>query len=404
MQFNEFLRTNAILGMICENFDFDKDMMLINQALLYENASPIEIVAKIDLKDPKIKDKSDDTVEDIFSTLDIDSLIDRLEVEEEDEERNAERLSVKLDTDEPKLKLSISDMNDSDKKDSDNTIKLNVKDQEELSLRIKNSPEEKINVKVAESDPMKTPVKVTIKDSSNTLNVNIKDAKESDTIKVNVDDKKSDGDINLKLKPDTDEKGNLTGDINIKLKNISKEPEDKVSSFINKRDELIATDNPNLQLTTCLKIIINLKKALERLVNYIPEEETLTQTKSLVGALLDKLMDSSNCTIILKDKNRMKDIIYKIFDMLMSINNYIEHKYIEIEDRLDDTTKKQETHDIDKSVHNVEVINAFREVAKALGSKVADDAEEFLKQDSLQSQQPQEGNVKPTPNINRKRI
>lgn len=387
---------NAILGMICEDFDFDEDIMRMNQAMLDEDASPIDVVAKIDSSDEKVKDESDETVEDIFSTLDVDSLIDRLELEEEKEERDAERLSVKLNTDEPKFRMDVGvDDEDDDKQDS--TIRLNVKDQEELSVNVKNKiQDEKINVTVKENDQMKTPIKVVVKD------------KPDDEVEVKIKDDvslKEPDDINLKLKSDGkdgDQDGDQDSDINIKLKNTNKEPEDKISSFINKRDELLATNNPNLQLTTCLKIIINLKKSLERLVNYIPEENTLAQTKYLVGDLLDNLMDNS--TIILKDSERIKKIIYKIFDMLLSINNYIEHKYIEIEDRLDDTTKRQEDSDIHKSVHDVEVIRAFKDVAKLLGSDVADDAEDFLKNGAPKPEQHDTGSVKPVPNINRRRI
>ena len=415
MLFNEFLRSNIILSMICEDINLEDESMLINQALLGEDESPIDIINKIDSKNTEeVKKESDETVEDIFSTLDIDSLVDKLEAEEEQDEEDAERISLKInDTSSNKLRLNIQD---SDDEEVDNVV----------NLKIKKHPKDELKVNIKEPDIMKQPLKVEVRDDDDNnkedeLKVVINDKVKSGDINVKVNDNKEDnadfkvninnnsstsGDINLKLKNNKEDLPIGDGDIKVRLKNVSTEPEDKVSSFINRRDELLSTNNPNLQLTTCLKIIINLKKSLERLVTYIPNENVLAQTKYLVGDILDNLMDNS--TIILSTPEKMKKIIYKIFDMLLSINKYIENKYHELEDKLDNTTKKQEDEDIDKSSHNVDVINAFKEVAKTLGVDTEDGTKDFLEKESSKpiddNKNDKDGKIKPIPNINKKRI
>ena len=267
-----------------------------------------------------------------------------------------------------------------------------------------------LKVEIRDNDNKEDELKVVINDKvkSGDINVKVNDNKEDDAdFKVNINNNSStSGDINLKLKNSKEDLPIGDGDIKVRLKNVSTEPEDKVSSFINRRDELLSTNNPNLQLTTCLKIIINLKKSLERLVTYIPNENVLAQTKYLVGDILDNLMDNS--TIILSTPEKMKKIIYKIFDMLLSINKYIENKYNELEDKLDNTTKKQEDEDIDKSSHNVDVINAFKEVAKTLGVDTEDGTKDFLEKESSKpiddNKNDKDGKIKPIPNINKKRI
>ena len=199
--------------------------------------------------------------------------------------------------------------------------------------------------------------------------------------------------------------------------NTENEADDKISSFINKRDELLSQDDPNLQLSTCLKIVVNLKKSLERLINYVPDEVILTQTKYILGDILDNLIDNSS--ILLKDKERLKKVIYKIFDIVISINKYIEEKYVEIEDKIDSHEKDRENQLISKQITNVETIKKQEQFKREHNIVTAEDKLKMQNQNNSAQQNQLSQNLVNTsdnqynntdqsiskkPNINHKRI
>ena len=135
-----------------------------------------------------------------------------------------------------------------------------------------------------------------------------------------------------------------------------------------------------MQLSVILKIIVDLKKSLDRLINFIPDEIILVKTKYLLGDLLNEILESSD--LLLKDKDKLKDNIYKIFDLVISINDYISRKYAELEDKIDTDTKESENKQIKQSLDNTE--------------------ETF--EDKQNNEQEQENNTIKSPNINKRKI
>ena len=134
-----------------------------------------------------------------------------------------------------------------------------------------------------------------------------------------------------------------------------------------------------MQLSVILKIIVDLKRSLDRLINFIPDEIILVKTKYLLGDLLNEILESSD--LLLKDKEKLKDNIYKIFDLVISINDYISRKYADLEDKIDQDTKESEDKQITQSLDNTE-------------ENIED----------KQNNDEQNNNVIKSPNINRKKI
>lgn len=373
-----FLGTQLIMSLVCEDFDLEEEAMMLDQALLEDYESPINFISKMDSEDRENAEESDEKSEDVLSMLDIDSLADRLEAEEDEEKAN---LNVNVRDNKNYFNLRIEEDDDSldsaeeigllIRKNSQDDINLNLNDSGKNSgdIKVNLKNDEKININVRDNKVPRIPVNVSVEDP------------DQKTINVNVDDSKKSGNINLKLR--TGEKE--SGDFNVKIVNNKMEPEDKVSSFIKKRDELISSNDVNLQFSTCLKIVTNLKTSLDRLVNYIPDEKILAQTKYLVGDMLDNLMDNS--TLIMRDPKRIKKIIYKIFDCVMSINRYIEKMYSRLEDRLDTDTKNKENKDISKQIQDTEVNDALRP---------------SIERDKINSQE--ENSFRGVPVINKKKI
>ena len=349
---NEIIRAQLLMQLILEDFDMNENDMRINQILLSEDESPIDIINTLD-KDKETKKESDEESDEIKDLLGIDTLVDKLEDEKDDNDEFGVNLN-KTDT----LHVKVSEDDSFEKEDNNDIKPINV-----ILKDIKNE----VNVNVKDNDDIE---KNNLKTDIVNVNVNDQVVGKND-IKVNItdtdDNKDSGADIHLKLKnKDKDdiivrlknEKSNSESDdedadIKINLTNVdNKSAETKTSLFIKKRDELIQSDDPNMQLSVCTKIIVDLKKSLERLINFVPDEIILVRTKYLLGDALDEILESSD--LILKDPKKIKDIIYKVFDMIISVNEYIESKYIQLEDKLDNQSKEQEDKDISKQLNDTE--------------------------------------------------
>ena len=421
----DFLRAEYLMSLIVEDFNLDEEYMKINQIFLNEDSSPVELITKLDNKDKDNKEESDEAAEDVIDLMDIDKLADKLE----DPRFN---LTIEDEPDRFNVNISPNDDIDDDIADLDNianslnlVIKDKVNDDSTINLTLKNSAPNDINLKIDDDLP------------DNDINLNIKQDIDSDAdIHLKLTDTSSDsndneikltlkntkdltpeedsGVVNVKL---SDDPKDADGDIHIKLMNTENEADDKISSFINKRDELLSQDDSNLQLSTCLKIVVNLKKSLERLINYVPDEVILTQTKYILGDILDNLIDNSS--ILLKDKERLKKVIYKIFDIVISINKYIEEKYVEIEDKIDSHEKDRENQLISKQITNVETIKKQEQFKREHNIVTAEDKlkmqnqnnsaqQNQLSQNPVNTSDNQYNNtdqsISKKPNINHKRI
>lgn len=341
---NEIMRSQLLLQLILEDFDIDETEMQIDQILLNEDESPIDII-NVDLNNKDNNDniikKSDQESDEIQDLLGIDDLVDKLEDEKDDD------IEVDLNkTDTLHLNISQNDSGEDDdmednssevilntiiKNMNDNNIKVNINNDNEKN----NSNDIKVNIKNDNGDLPGADIQLKLKNNKSSSS------------------SRDENDIIVKLKDIKNNKDEESADIKINLTNTeNNSSETKTSIFIKKRDELIQSDDPNMQLSVCLKIIVDLKKSLDRLINFVPDEIILVRTKYLLGDALNEILESSD--LILKDPKKIKDIIYKVFDMIVSVNEYIESKYIQLEDKLDNQTKDQENKEISKQLNDAE--------------------------------------------------
>ena len=381
---NDIMKAQLLMQLILEDFDMDEETMRINQVFLNEDESPIDIISDLD-KDKEVKKKSDKESDEVTDLLGIDKLADRLEDNPEELENiKDKKLKLTIDDEEPKIKLQLSDLDDIDDLDADNIeqviLKLkssNNKYDNDINLTLKSNNKSDIEVKLNDTDDNIS------NSSSSDIQVKVNDNNPDDTINLKLKSNDSSIDsntINVKLKSDEDFNDD-NADVKIKLTNTDdNSQETKESLFIKKRDELIQSDDPNMQLSVILKIIVDLKKSLDRLINFIPDEIILVKTKYLLGDLLNEILESSD--LLLKDKDKLKDNIYKIFDLVISINDYISRKYAELEDKIDTDTKESENKQIKQSLDNTE--------------------ETF--EDKQNNEQEQENNTIKSPNINKRKI
>ena len=384
------MRVNTILSLICEDFNIDEDVMKINQALLSEDSSPIELIDNNKQQNNDIEETSDEITDDVLDMLDIDTLADKLEDDDNSTLHlsidNPKVINVNI---EPQEKIHLKVFENDDDDNIDDTLtkdidSLNVilKNNDNINVKLTNNStnsDDTINLKIKKDKQINAIVNDKDNSNDNIINVNLNDdvkstTNDDNTIHVDLKDKDNDdGDIQLSLKKTKDLKNvddttinlKLNNDINgingdkdtihIKLMNVEKELSDKIGAFISKRDELISSQDPNLQLTTCLKIISNMKKSLERLINYVPDEVILAKTKYFIGDILDNLTDNS--AFIMNNPDKMKKVIYKVFDVVISVNKYIEEKYIQIEEKIDTSSKDKEDKDIDKQIIDVKKNN-----------------------------------------------
>ena len=349
---NEIIRAQLLMQLILEDFDMNENDMRINQILLSEDESPIDIINTLD-KDKETKKESDEESDEIKDLLGIDTLVDKLEDEKDDNDEfgvnfnKTDTLHVKVSEDDSFEKEDNNDIKPINVilKDIKNEVNVNVKDNDDIEKN--NLKTDIVNVNVNDQVVGKNDIKVNItdtddnKDSGADIHLKLKNKDKDDII------------VRLKNEKSNSESDDEDADIKINLTNVdNKSTETKTSLFIKKRDELIQSDDPNMQLSVCTKIIVDLKKSLERLINFVPDEIILVRTKYLLGDALDEILESSD--LILKDPKKIKDIIYKVFDMIISVNEYIESKYIQLEDKLDNQSKEQEDKDISKQLNDTE--------------------------------------------------
>ena len=342
------MRDELVLQLICEEFEYDKLPEELDNILL-EDESPIKLIGDLD-SDKDVQKESDKESKEVEDLVGIDDLIDKMEENSDDED-----LSVNINPDR-KLNLKLIDNIEDDLKvdlndDKIKNIQLVIK---KFADKIVSDDKSDLSLNITDNDNINNQ-----SDDSNDIKVNINNDTDKSDITVNVNDdasskeSKSDINVNVKSKSEESSKDSDYADVKIKLKNsISYDQEDKTTLFIKKRDDLIQNGNPNMQLSVCLKVIVELKKSLDRLINFIPDEIILVRTKYIIGDMIDSILESSDS--LLKDDEKLKDLIYKVFDLVISINEYITTHYIHLEDKLDKQDKPEEDKQISKQLKDVE--------------------------------------------------
>lgn len=355
------------MSLILEDFDLDEEAMKINDIL---SIAPIEILP-INEDDTSSKSAEDQSKE-ITDLLSIDDLIDQLDQYDDlPSSDNDDEDTINLTIKEPK-QLDVKLIS----KDIDNAVS-------DLFLTIrKDAPKKDVSSNEKELSLKVTPNAKN--DSAKELSLSVKNgAEKKDTIEK---DSSSDKEIKIKLV-------NTSGTSD----KVEEVKDDKKSVFIQKRDEILSSKDPNLQLSICIKTIITLKESLDRLISHIPNENILVRTKQLIGEMLENIITSSN--MILKDRERVKKIVYKVFDLMITLNDYIITKYNTLEQELSDSSKDQEDQMIKNQIEKVDQVKKEKEQKDAPqtnnGSNIDATSSQSI-DSSVKS--------KKTPNINKKKL
>lgn len=407
----EVLETQVLMSILLEDFDLSEEYMIVTEALRDSDVGDLIKIADIGKEDAN--KEADATSDEISALLNIDRVIDKIEADElaaSGDIDNGNTINVNLNdspedtinvtmtdksTDSNDVTVQLKDTNDIDST-VDNMRTLNVA----LTDRVSNSTTDsgdnntkeitlRLNNKSNDYDPIDAAIdKLESEDSEDTISVRLTDKPSTDSdIKVSLKDGAASS-----LSNDKDDDGGDKDTIHINLTDKREQViRDKEELFITRRNELIANPDPNLQLSVCIKVVIQLRDSLERLINHIPNETTLVKTKYVIGDILENILSNSN--IILKDPKRMKQVVYNVFDLLISLNKYIYTKFTDIESEVNDSSKSTEDADIAKQITDVE---------KDEQDPSSDDGNN--NQISNTVIRPLDKEVKKTPNVNKKKF
>ena len=410
----EVLETQILMSILLEDFDMSNEDMIVQEAIKDSDIDDLIKIADIDDNKDGANDKSDNTSDEISALLNIDRVIDKIEADELSSSNDT--INVNLN-DQPTITVDMIDNS------NDNDLTITMKDHIPSSSTIDNidtidSTNDKIktlNVALTNKiDVDPTTIQSSSKEKEISLHLidngkisddpidaaidKLEAEDDEDVISIKLTNKSSisnnDLKITIKDKDGADDKSSTDSDVHIKITdNIKQDINDKESQFIYRRNELMKLKDPNLQLSVCIKVVIQLRDSLERLINHIPNETTLVKTKYVIGDILENILSNSN--LILKDPKRMKQVIYNIFDLLISLDKYIHTKFSDIEDKVNDSSKSTEDVEISKQIDNVE---------KEEQHQQDDDNESTKAYDSSQDKPLNKTTVKKTPNVNKKKF
>lgn len=402
------------MSILLEDFDMSNEDMIVQEAIKDSDIDDLIKIADIDDNKDGANDKSDNTSDEISALLNIDRVIDKIEADELSSSNDT--INVNLN-DQPTITVDMIDNS------NDNDLTITMKDHIPSSSTIDNidtidSTNDKIktlNVALTNKiDVDPTTIQSSSKEKEISLHLidngkisddpidaaidKLEAEDDEDVISIKLTNKSSisnnDLKITIKDKDGADDKSSTDSDVHIKITdNIKQDINDKESQFIYRRNELMKLKDPNLQLSVCIKVVIQLRDSLERLINHIPNETTLVKTKYVIGDILENILSNSN--LILKDPKRMKQVIYNIFDLLISLDKYIHTKFSDIEDKVNDSSKSTEDVEISKQIDNVE---------KEEQHQQDDDNESTKAYDSSQDKPLNKTTVKKTPNVNKKKF
>lgn len=410
----EVLETQILMSILLEDFDMSNEDMIVQEAIKDSDIDDLIKIADIDDDKDGTNDKSDNTSDEISALLNIDRVIDKIEADELSSSNDT--INVNLN-DQPTITVDMIDNS------NDNDLTITMKDHIPSSSTVDNidtidSTNDKIktlNVALTNKiDVDPTTIQSSSKEKEISLhlidNSKISDnpidaaidkleaEDDEDVISIKLTNKSSisndDLKITIKDKDGTNDKSSTDSDVHVKITdNIKQDINDKESQFIYRRNELMKLKDPNLQLSVCIKVVIQLRDSLERLINHIPNETTLVKTKYVIGDILENILSNSN--LILKDPKRMKQVVYNIFDLLISLDKYIHTKFSDIEDKVNDSSKSTEDAEISKQIDNVEKEEQHQQDDNNRSTEASD---------SSQDKQLDKTTVKKTPNVNKKKF
>ena len=115
----------------------------------------------------------------------------------------------------------------------------------------------------------------------------------------------------------------------------------------NAAKNIIDSEDPNLQVATSIKLLMQTKKGIEKLISFIPKDSELIKTKDVIQDLLTKLTEDYES--LLQDPEKAKLVVVKVYELIGSLKNYLKSKTEELVHQ----TKKTENPE-DKPLEKIE--------------------------------------------------
>lgn len=331
------------MQVLLEDFDMSEINQLIHEAL----SDDVNDLIKIADIDKETKEASDSTTDDISNILGIDNILAKLDAEDDGADSDdSDTLTVKL-TEPKSIEVNVATMVSPDTPTTTPSYDdLNSNNNKEVSVLL--HP----NDSTSNDTTIDKELDVTIRDSSDANNKDADDITNAKELEVKINNT---ADLEVGIKTDKNTDSNNDDDdkdtFNVRLVNDS-DADKQTDMFIQRRDKLINDKDPNLQLSVCIKVVMELKESLERLISHAPNETMLVKTKYVIGNILENILSNSN--MLLNDQDKMKSVVYKVFDLIISLNKYIKERFDDIQDTVNDGSKSTEDGAISKQITDVE--------------------------------------------------
>lgn len=330
------------MQVLLEDFDMSEMDQLIHEAL----SDDVNDLIKIADIDKETKEASDSTTDDISNILGIDDILAKLDAEDDGADSNdSDTLTVKL-TEPKSIEVNVATMVSPDTPTTASYDDLDNNNDKEVSILL--HP----NDSTSNDTTTDKELDVTVRDSSSANNKDVDDITNAKEIEVKINNT-ADLEVGIKTDKNTDSNNNDDDKdtFNVRLVNDS-DADKQTDMFIQRRDKLINDKDPNLQLSVCIKVVMELKESLERLISHAPNETMLVKTKYVIGNILENILSNSN--MLLNDQDKMKSVVYKVFDLIISLNKYIKERFDDIQDTVNDGSKSTEDGAISKQITDVE--------------------------------------------------
>lgn len=334
------------MQVLLEDFDMSEIDQLIHEAL----SDDVNDLIKIADIDKETKEASDSTTDDISNILGIDNILAKLDAEDDGDDgadsNDNDTLTVKL-TEPKSIEVNVATMVSPDTPTTTPSYDdLDSNNDKEVSVLL--HP----NDSTSNDTTTDKELDVTIRDSSDANNKDANDITNTKELEVKINNT---ADLEVGIKTDKNTDSNNDDDdkdtFNVRLVNDS-DADKQTDMFIQRRDKLINDKDPNLQLSVCIKVVMELKESLERLISHAPNETMLVKTKYVIGNILENILSNSN--MLLNDQDKMKSVVYKVFDLIISLNKYIKERFDDIQDTVNDGSKSTEDGAISKQITDVE--------------------------------------------------
>jgi len=108
------------------------------------------------------------------------------------------------------------------------------------------------------------------------------------------------------------------------------------------------TTDPNTQMVISIRLLIQIRRILDRLIAFVNKDKTLSDTKEVVVQLLDVLSDEHES--IVSDSDRTEKIAHQVYGLATSIKQYMKEKRSDLLDMISRKEDEANTHMEEKKV------------------------------------------------------